>query len=363
MWPSVRLTDLLGIEHPIIQAPMLGSATPDLAAAVSNAGGMGSLGFGAGTVEAVAQALAAMRARTNAPFNLNFFMPDNRPVQTPEARAAMRERLEPFYRDLGAGDVPDPPAPPPQGDFAPALVDLLLRERPAVVSFHFGLPGTEVVGRLREMGTRVIATATTVAEARALEAGGVDAIIAQGWEAGGHRGSHRPTLPGDGVGTMALVPQVVDAVRVPVIAAGGIGDGRGIAAAFALGACGVQMGTAFLSCPEAATDARRRALLRQAADTDTMVTDAVSGRQARAVRSRYAEAMAPFAGQMAAYPDMYAFSGPLEEASAGRDEEVASFHLYGQAGGLNREMPAGDLLRVLVREAAARMQGRWPVES
>ena len=354
MWPSARLTDLLGIEHPIIQAPMLGSATPDLAAAVSNAGGMGSLGFGAGTVEAVEQALAAMRARTNAPFNLNFFMPDG-PPQTPAARAAMRERLAPFYHDLGAGDVPDPPTQPPRTGIAADLVDLLLRERPAVVSFHFGLPGEDVVRRLRGTGTRVIATATTVAEARALEAGGVDAIIAQGWEAGGHRGSHRRTLPGDGVGTMALVPQVVDAVRVPVIAAGGIGDGRGIAAAFALGACGVQMGTAFLSCPEAATDERRRVLLRQATDTDTMVTDAVSGRSARAVRSRYAEVMAPFAGQMAPYPDMYAFSGPLEEASMGRADEIASFHLYGQAAALNREIPAGDLLRALVGEAMERM--------
>ena len=166
MWPSARLTDLLGIEHPIIQAPMLGSATPDLAAAVSNAGGMGSLGFGAGTVEAVEQALAAMRARTNAPFNLNFFMPDG-PPQTPAARAAMRERLAPFYHDLGAGDVPDPPTQPPRTGIAADLVDLLLRERPAVVSFHFGLPGEDVVRRLRGTGTRVIATATTVAEARA----------------------------------------------------------------------------------------------------------------------------------------------------------------------------------------------------
>ncbi len=337
---------------------MLGSVTPELAAAVSAAGGLGSLGFGFGTVEAVEAGLAALRAKTNAPFNLNFFVMDNA-VQDATDRARMREWLMPFYRELGAGEVPDPPCPERRTGFDPALVDLLVRERPAVVSFHFGSPGPEAVGRLRGAGVRVIATATTVAEARGLEQGGVDAVIAQGWEAGGHRGSHRPTPPGDGVGTMALVPQVVDAVRVPVIAAGGIGDGRGIAAAFVLGASGVQLGTAFLSCPEAATDERRRQLLRRASDTDTMVTDAVSGRSARAVRSRYAEAMAPHAGRMAAYPDMYAFSGPLEEASRGRAEEPVSFHLYGQAAALNRELPAGDLVRHFVEQALDRL-GRNP---
>jgi nitronate monooxygenase len=212
---------------------------------------------------------------------------------------------------------------------------------------------------LREAGIRVIATATTVAEAVDLERAGVDAVIAQGWEAGGHRGSLRLTLPGEGVGTMALVPQVVDAVRVPVIAAGGIGDGRGIAAAFTLGASGVQMGTAFLSCPEAATDPERRALLARAGDTDTMVTDAYSGRPARAVVSRYALEMADLAGQMAPYPQMYDFSEPLVAAAAGAGEEAfASFHLYGQAAALNRAMPAGELVGRLVAEAMARLGPR-----
>lgn len=350
MWPETRLTELLGIEHPIIQAPMLGSVTPELAAAVSNAGALGSLGFGEGTAEAVRAGFEAMRGKTNAPFNMNLFVARAEP-QDPEARARMRARLAPMYRRLGLGEVPDPPEEAPAEGVPEDLIALLAELRPGVVSFHFGLPSPVAVGRLKAAGIRVIASATTVAEAVALEAGGVDAVIAQGWEAGGHRGSHRLTLPGEGVGTMALVPQVVDAVRVPVIAAGGIGDGRGIAAAFALGASGVQMGTAFLSCPEAATDPERRALLARAADTDTVVTDSFSGRPARALRSAYAEAMADLAGQMAPYPQMYAFSDPL--VAAGGDG-FAHFHLYGQAVALNRALPAGELVRTLVAEALAR---------
>jgi nitronate monooxygenase len=223
-----------------------------------------------------------------------------------------------------------------------------LEIRPAVVSFHFGLPPPGAILALKAAGIVVISTATTVAEARALERAGVDAVIAQGYEAGGHRGSHKPTSPGDGVGTMALIPQVVDAVGVPVIAAGGIGDGRGIAAAFALGASGVQMGTVFLSCPEAGTDAPRRARLRHATDTDTIVTDAVSGRSARAMRSRYAQAMEARREPLPAFRQMYALSDPLLAACA---EDEVSFHLYGQAAALNREMAAPDLMAKLTREA------------
>lgn len=355
MWPQTRLTDLLGIRHPIIQAPMAGSSTPDLAAAVGAAGGLGSLGLGIGTPASIDQACAEMRARGSASFNLNFFVLPNLPPQPAGNRARMRDRLAGIHARMGLGPVPDPPpAAPPQG-FSADLVAGLERARPPVVSFHFGLPDAAALSRIKAAGCRVLCSATTVAEAMALEAAGVDAIIAQGWEAGGHRGAHHPNGPGDGVGTMALVPQVVDAVRVPVIAAGGIGDGRGIAAAFALGACGVQMGTAFLSCPEAATDPARRALLSRAADTDTMVTDAYSGRCARAVRSPYAEAMADLAETLAPYPEMYGFSEPLQIASAAIDPPYAAFHLYGQAAALNRAMPAGALLTMLAEDACRRM--------
>lgn len=355
MWPSTALTDLLGITHPIIQAPMAGSATPELAAAVSAAGGLGSLGLAIGTPEDIRQACADLRARGVARFNLNFFVMPALPPQSPAARDRMRARLAGLHAQAGLGPVPDlPPAQPPHG-FAPDLVTALEETRPPVVSFHFGLPDAPALARIRAAGCVILCSATTVAEARSLEAAGVDAIIAQGWEAGGHRGAHRPGGPGDGVGTMALVPQVVDAVHVPVTAAGGIGDGRGIAAAFALGAVGVQMGTAFLSCPEAGTDLARRALLARATDTDTMLTDAFSGRAARALRSPYAEAMADLAGRLAPYPEMYDFSGPLEKAGLGQDWPFASFHLYGQAAALNRAIPAGALVDLLARDALGRM--------
>jgi nitronate monooxygenase len=193
----------------------------------------------------------------------------------------------------------------------------------------------------------VLSTATTVAEACALEEAGIDAIIAQGWEAGGHRGSHVPRAPADGTGGIALVPQIADAVKVPVIAAGGIADGRGIAAALALGASGIQIGTGFLRCPEAGTDAPRRALLATARDTDTIMTDSVSGRAARACRSAYALEMESAREPLPDFPSLYELAYPLVEKAGTRE---ASFHLYGQSAALARDLPAGILVSKLVEE-------------
>ncbi|TGD64180.1 nitronate monooxygenase [Tabrizicola sp. WMC-M-20] len=348
MWPDPRLCDLMKIEQPIIQAPMAGAATPALTAAVSNAGGLGSLGCAEMSVDQLRAAAVTLRGATERPFNLNFFIQEA-PRTEPAVLEAARQRLAPWYTAAGLGTPPE--SLPELGPcFDDARLALLLEIRPAVVSFHFGLPALDAILALKDAGIVVISTATTVAEARALERAGVDAVIAQGYEAGGHRGSHRPTPPGAGVGTLALVPQVVDAVGVPVIAAGGIGDGRGIAAAFALGASGVQMGTAFLSCPEAGTDAPRRARLRRATDSDTMVTDAFSGLSARAMRSRYAQAMEARRERLPAFLQMYTLTDPL--VAAGPEDEV-SFHLYGQAASLNREVPAADLMHALTREAFA----------
>ncbi|OHV86213.1 NAD(P)H-dependent flavin oxidoreductase [Mesorhizobium sp. ORS 3428] len=347
MWPNRRLCDLFKIEHPIIQAPMAGSATPELAAAVSNAGGLGSLGCASMLPDGLRNVARQMRASTERPFNLNFFV-FPRPDTSDAVLTKVIDRLRPYYEELSL-DEPSRRLPPIGPGFDEEKLELLLEIRPPVVSFHFGIPGAAVVGRLKEAGIVIISTATNVAEAVKLADSGADAVIAQGWEAGGHRGSHSPNGPGDGVGTMALVPQVVDAVKLPVIAAGGIADGRGIAAAFALGASGVQIGTGFLSCDEAGTDASRRALIRSATDMDTMVTDAFSGRAARAKRTRYALEMEESRTRLPDFPQMVALSAPLSADAKGD----FAFHLYGQAAALNRELPAGQLVRTLVAETNA----------
>lgn len=352
MWPDRRLCDLFGIEHPIIQAPMTGTCTPALASAVANAGALGSLGCAGKPAETIRQQVGEIRDRSNRSFNLNFFVTDA-PKTDPAVLERARQRLQPWYDKLGLGEPPSElPAFGP--GFDETRLELTLELKPKVVSFHFGHPDRHVVDVLKREGIKLISSATNVAEARALEAAGMEAIIAQGWEAGGHRGSHVPTAPWDGVGTVALVPQIVDAVSVPVIAAGGIGDGRGIAAAFALGASGVQMGTAFLRCPEAATEPVRRARLRTATDRDTIVTDAVSGRCARTARSRYAEEMERNRGPLPSFLQLYALSGPILDAAADDD---ASFHLYGQTAALTKEVGAGELVDLLVEEVQAVFAG------
>ncbi len=349
MWPDRRLCDLLEIEHPIIQAPMAGSATPALAAAVSNAGGLGSLGCGASSAEEVRELVARVRSGTNRPFNLNFFA-HAAPSTPPEVLARARERLQPFAEALRVAlpeTLPDLPA-----GFDEATLSLVLELRPPVVSFHFGMPEAAAIEALKDLGIVLLATATTVAEARRLAAAGIDVVVAQGYEAGGHRGSHQPSAPADGIGTMALVPQVVDAVPVPVVATGGIGDARGIVAALALGASGVQLGTSFLVCPEAATEPARRAAILAASDVDTMVTEAVSGRAARAKRSRYALEMARSSEPLPAFPQLYALTSPLLAAAAGRGTDDVGFQLYGQAAASSRALPAAEIVQRLVAETA-----------
>jgi nitronate monooxygenase len=278
MWPRSDLLDLLEIVQPIVQAPMSGFATPALAAAVANAGGLGSLGCVGVPLARVREQVAALRQATNQPFNLNFFV-HAEPVPDPVRAAAMRAALAPFYAAYSAGPVPEPSVP--LSSFSDDDLALVLDLRPRVVSFHCGVPSVERITRIKEAGCLVLSSATTVAEARALEAADADAIIAQGWEAGGHRGSFSDSAAAGLVGTMALVPQVVDAVQVPVVAAGGIADGRGIAAAFTLGASGVQLGTAFLACPEAVTPLPHRVRLHEASDDGTVLTRIFTGRPAR----------------------------------------------------------------------------------
>ncbi len=349
MWPRDDLRELLGIEHPIIQAPMAAYATPALAAAVSNAGGLGSLGCGEMSPDTLAAVCAELRAATDRPFNLNFFAHPE-PRHAPEVAAEVRARLAGLYRERGLGALPEDIAAP-FGAFDQEILSTLLEIRPPVVSFHFGLPAPDRVAALQDAGVVILCTATTVAESVVLAECGVDAIIAQGWEAGGHRGTFHAAFEDFGVGTLALVPQIADAVGVPVVAAGGIADGRGIAAAFHLGASGVQMGTAFLSCPEADVAEEHRAALRAARDDDTRLSRAFSGRPARTQNNPYVEMMAERRARLPDFPLMYALSVPLMRSSAARGDSDFRFLLYGQAAALNRELPADELMARLVEEA------------
>ncbi len=351
MWPDRRLCDLLGVTHPIIQAPMAGSDTPALAAAVANAGGMGSRGCAIMSPEQFGAAYEETRAATNGALNMNFFA-HAAPGDDEQKAARARALLAPFFMELDLGEVPSVT----EGflPFGGAIFEAVLEARPRVVSFHFGLPQARFVSALKEAGTVIMCTATTAAEARDLEARGVDAIIAQGWEAGGHHGFYL-TQKSAQTGTMALVPQIVDAVGVPVIAAGGIADGRGIAAAMALGAAGVQIGTAFLSCAESAISAPHRAALMASDGSDTRPTRAFTGRPARGVVNRYMAAMAAHEDDLPDFPLMNAVTGPLRKAgaAAGSPDFISLFS--GQAVGLNREATATELVERLVAETRAAM--------
>jgi nitronate monooxygenase len=349
MWPRNDLSDLLNIKHPIIQAPMVGSSTPALAGAVSNAGGLGSLGCAAMSLEVLETTANELRATTRQPFNLNFFA-HAQPEERPEIDSQIKLKLASTYQARGIAQPPTN-AKIAYGPFNQDTVAILLKIKPRVVSFHFGLPAPELVTELRDAGCIILCSATTVAEAEMLAENGVDAIIAQGWEAGGHRGTFDVSFEDFGIGTMALVPQIVDAVRLPVIAAGGIADGRGIAAAFNLGASGVQIGSAFLSCPEASISEAHRTALQNARDDDTRLTRAFSGRPARAKNNGYIEFMAEHKTRLADFPSMYNFSRPLMQSSVDNNDTDFSFLLYGQAAALNRELPASDLFAQLVIEA------------
>ncbi|RZN30169.1 nitronate monooxygenase, partial [Bradyrhizobium sp. Leo121] len=280
MWSDRRLLELFGIEHPIVLAPMAGFATVELASIVADAGGLGSIGCATMDPQRAADAITQMRRLTSKPVSLNFFCHEPAKANAGRERA-WHETLSPYYRELGIDDQ----TPPPRTDLAPfgsAMCEFVEDARPEVVSLHFGLPAPPLLARIKAAGCKVISSATTVAEARWLEDHGADAVIAQGYEAGGHRGTFldrdRNWAVASQLGTFELVPQVTDAVSVPVIAAGGIADGRGIAAALALGASGVQIGTAFLLCPEAATPPLHRDALRQARELGTVMTNVLSGR-------------------------------------------------------------------------------------
>jgi len=340
-----RLRDLLGTELPIVQAPMAGVQGSALAIAVARAGALGSIPCALSTIETLRAELTAFRAATNAPVNVNFFC--HTPPTPDDAReAAWRAALRPFYDEYGV-DPSTIPAGARRMPFTHEVADVIEPFAPRVVSFHFGLPAPDLLARTRAWGATVLSTATTVDEARWLEARGVDAIIAQGVEAGGHRGMFLGDDVATQVGTLALVPQIVDAVRVPVIAAGGVADARGVAAALALGASGVQAGTAYLLCPEAMTSAVHRAALRSEAARETALTNLITGRPARAIVNRLVRTLGPMSPLAPAFPLATAAIAPLRAAAEARGLGDFSPLWAGENATGCREAPAGEITRGL----------------
>ncbi|MGH7320843.1 MAG: NAD(P)H-dependent flavin oxidoreductase, partial [Candidatus Rokuibacteriota bacterium] len=311
---ETELTRRLGVAYPIIQAPMASASTPKLVAAVSNAGGLGSLGAAMMPPGAIRDAIRAIRQLTDRPFNINLFTHQVPPAE-PQKQAALKARVDAYIRALG-GDPATLPAPPGLPSITDQI-DAVLDERPPVFSFTFGVLGSEVIAEMKRRHIAVFGTATTVEEGKALAAAGVDAVVAQGSEAGGHRGTFMGAVEDALIGTMALVPMMVDAVELPVIAAGGIMDGRGVGAALMLGAQGVQMGTAFLACPEndAVNPVWRDTLLNDAS-RGTVLSRAYTGRHCRFIRNKYLAEMHPSDAEIPAFPHSMAVVGPLRALAA-----------------------------------------------
>jgi nitronate monooxygenase len=351
MWPDTRLLDLLGIELPIVQAPMAGATGVEMAVAVAKAGGLGSLPCAMLLPDKIRAGVTEFRAQSNKPVNLNFFchaVPDS---DFPREQAWL-DRLAPYYSALGDAA---PPALPlkaglqPFGEEACALVEEL---RPAIVSFHFGLPAPDLLARVKSAGCKILSSATSVKEAIWLAERGVDAVIAQGAEGGGHRGMFLETDVAAQIGTFALVPQIADAVKVPVIAAGGIADARGVAAAFALGASGVQIGTAYLRCPEAHISELHRAALKKP-EPATVITNVLTGRPARAIVNRFIEEQGPLDPETPAFPLATQAAIPLRTIAEKQGSGDFSSFWSGEARALGRVMNAEDLTRTIAEESLA----------
>ena len=351
MWPDRRLTDLFGIELPIIQAPMAGAQGSAMAIAVSQAGGLGSLPCAMLSGEQARAEIGIIRQQTDKPFNLNFFC-HQPPASNAETERVWRQTLARHYQELDI-DPASIPQGPGRNPFDGAYCALIEEFRPKVVSFHFGLPEAALVKRIKAAGCVVLSSATSTREARWLEEHGADAIIAQGYEAGGHRGHFLGDNLMNQAGTMALVPQVVDAVNVPVIAAGGIADARGVVAAFALGASAVQIGTAYLFTPEAKITAMHRQALEQAGDDSTVLTNVFTGRPARGIVNRIVREIGPLTKLAPSFPLAVASTAPLRAKAEAAGSGEFSPLWSGQAASLARAMDAGEFTTSVMAEAQA----------
>jgi nitronate monooxygenase len=346
----MNLLDRLGLTTPIIQAPMAGVSTPELAAAVSNAGGLGSIGVGATDAAGARKMIEGVRALTTQAFNVNVFTHAT-PASDPARESAWRNALEPVFAEFGA-------APPTElttvyKSFVDdeAMAAMLVAAAIPVVSFHFGLPFAECVAALKRSGSVLFATVTSLAEARAAKAAGVDAVVAQGWEAGGHRGVFDPDAVDDRLGTMALTRFLVVRAGLPVIAAGGIMDGHGVRAALDLGAIAAQLGTAFIACPESSADQAYRAALQGEGARHTVMTSAISGRPARCLGNRFTNWASGSIPAPPAYPRAYDAGKAVNAAAKAAGESGFGAQWAGQGAPLSRAMAAAHLMAVLSEEA------------
>lgn len=347
-WPDKRLTKLLGTRHPIIQAPMAGATSNALIAGAMAGGALGSLPCGMMDVAAVRVAVGVIREIATGPLNLNFFCHD---LPSDDDDGDWRAALVPFYSEYGVDNAG--PKPPVRKPFDAAMCALVEELRPEIVSFHFGLPAAPLLDRARATGARIMSSATTVDEARFLAEHGCDAVIAQGYEAGGHRGWFLGNELDSQIGTFALVPMIADAVSIPVIASGGIADARGVAASFALGASGVQLGTAYLYAQEAPiSDVFRRALASKRTG-QTVLTNLFSGGMARGMTNRLTESFGAISERVPSYPHASAALAALRSAAEARGDDGFSPLWAGQAAPLGEETTAQALTDRLANQALA----------
>jgi nitronate monooxygenase len=348
MWTENSLTRLLKIDYPIIQAGMAGGATtPELIAAVSNAGGLGTMGAGYMTPDALREAIRKVKSLTDRPFGVNLMVVEG--VEgDPLQMEKMVNLMKGWESQLGESISIVSQNTKPQS-FEEQL-NVLIEENVPVFSFTFGIPRAELLSKIKNNGAVIIGTATTGKEALALETAGVDAIVAQGSEAGGHRGTFASLNDKGMIGTIALIPQMVDQVKLPVIASGGIMDGRGIVASLALGALGVQMGTAFLTCDESGVDSHHKEAILNSKEDQTVMTRAFSGKPARGIENQFIREMKAYENDISPYPIQNALTKPLRSAAKKQGNPEFMSLWAGQAASLSKKVSAAQLMEFLIQD-------------
>ena len=349
-WYNNDLSKALNIKYPIIQAPMASAASVELASEVSNAGGLGSLGLSYHKIENILPDYKKILSKTNHSVNLNFFT-HKEPTNNDIKNKKFKDNIVQYYQEYSIDKIPDITST--CETFNSKHLELLLQMNPKIVSFHFGLPKDKFIKRIKHQGIYIISSATTVEEAKILESSGADAIIAQGYEAGGHRGTFESSYKEGEIGLFSLLPQIVDNVSLPVIAAGGIADGRGIAATFMLGAQGVQLGTAFLSCPEASVHPLWKNALNNSGDRETRISSAFTGRPARGIVNRLLKEMDGKEEIIPDFPKVGSIIKPLANIAAKEGDESFLSLWAGQSAPMNRNMTAKLLVESLIEETSS----------